>query len=186
MHAQTDDAKGIIVLTSTTETEEGLLRTLVTKEKGYQLKYYGREGADCNDPLNERMSLRFKLDEHPVAITATDDNKEQSIRSIRSAIFFGGDGLILVDYKEANGKLQVHVCIAFCKHCQSTLIDMRCQWRTCQACATKCNHKYVVDFGHGGKAGQLDTSMFCVKCGQRKPSGRPSSTMASEVTPFCK
>lgn len=175
MNAKSNEAKGIIALTSATEAEETSLRALITKGKGFQLKYDGREGADCNDPLSERMSLYFKLDGQRATITATNDESEQNIRFARDAIFFGGGGLTLVDHEEADGKMQANVCIAFCKHCNAPLIEMgRCEWKTCEACVAKCEHEYEDGHVHGGEAGVLGVGKFCVKCGRGKPDETPA------------
>lgn len=175
MHLKSDKAKGVFTLTSGSEAEENMLRALVIKGNGSKFNYVGREGADCNKPLSERMLLCFMFESQRIVITANSDESEKSIRSARDAIFFGGGGLTLVDYIETDSKLSVNVCVNFCKHCRASLIELsQCEWETCEACVAKCEHTYESGLVHGGKAGQLGMGIFCIKCGRGKPEKEPS------------
>jgi hypothetical protein len=137
---------------------------------GETLRYGGREGANPSDPLDQRMTISFHLNDRKINLTATDDVDEEPIRHARDAIYFGGGGLILLGCTESAGVPTLEFAIDRCKHCSKPIVSMfECEWKTCDACADKCGHEYERGMVHGGKAGAMGVGEFCGKCGRGKP-----------------
>ncbi len=175
MKTKYDSEKGLFSISSSDEEEKKLLNKIRRKLKPKNiLKYNGRSGANCNDPLDKRMVIHFIFENQEVSIKATADSDEDPIRWIRDALFFGSGSLKLIKCEKKDGVLWVSFCVAFCKHCDKPMIDMgRVEHGTCDDCAKKCEHTYIEGFVHGGRAGQIGVGQFCSKCGMGKPEEMP-------------
>lgn len=103
-------------------------------------------------------------------LTASDQQSLDAIRSLRNAVYFGSGGIIFLDSEMVDGKQAVTVTVQQCKHCKANLISRHaCEWSTCDACAAKCDHKYIYGAVHGGSAGDIAMGEYCEKCGRGKP-----------------
>lgn len=169
MHIIRDKAKGVITLTPDNSDETAFIKSLAKKKKGFLLEYAGRAGADVNDPYRKRMRLGILSSGKRFELKASTDKNEKAVRLIRDALFFGGGGLILLSHSQVRSKPSINVCIAFCKHCKSPIIERgRCEWQICTSCVAKCGHEYQKGTLHGGTAQVLAVGHYCTKCGSGK------------------
>jgi hypothetical protein len=100
--------------------------------------------------------------------TSADDKRQGG--SIRDVSFFGSSGLVFLGTTEVDGKLGVILTAMFCTKCSAPMISLSAvEWRICNACAAKCEHRYVRGIVHGGKAGNMGMGEYCEICGRGKP-----------------
>lgn len=176
MHIKICDDKSIVTLSANDLSEESLLRRIIKNKKEQDiLEYDGRKGAEPADGLNKKMILTFIISKkQKLHLSATSDESEMSIRSLRNAIFFGGQGLILLGHSYQNGTLLVNFCVSLCQHCHGPMVRLiDCESKTCRACAEKCEHNYRQGLVHDGGAVNLGLGIYCSKCGRGKPGEKP-------------
>lgn len=156
--------------------------------------YSGRR----SDPLDERFSdviLNFggtrqnvvicgiTRINHPaggidLVVRGDEESDRYEVNGLRNACFFGHVDLDIVEISEVDGQLAIAFVLAYCQHCQAAMLDMvECEWRTCHACAAKCEHSYKLGPVHGGGS-ELGLGSFCTRCGRAEPKGNLGNTMS--------
>jgi len=99
---------------------------------------------------------------------STEEDKQQ-VGSIRDTCYFGSGGLIFIGETEVDGKKSIITIAKRCKYCNAGMIRYSdCEWNTCDVCAAKCEHNYVLGAIHGGGT-DIGAGEFCDKCGRGKP-----------------
>lgn len=103
-------------------------------------------------------------------LRGSGEDNDQEVRCIRDTCFFGAGNPIFLGTAEVDGKTAIVITMKRCKLCNSPMISMvSCEWRTCDACAAKCEHEYERGVVHGGSAGNMGMGEYCGKCGRGKP-----------------
>ncbi|MFA6294849.1 MAG: hypothetical protein WC666_00305 [Candidatus Paceibacterota bacterium] len=105
-----------------------------------------------------------------LTLKGTTNGDKSVICGLRDSCYFGGCSPIFLNTSDVDGVKSIVITLGFCKHCQAQMIScLECEWLTCNACATKCRHKYERGMIHGGVAGTGAMGKFCKKCGRTKP-----------------
>lgn len=103
-------------------------------------------------------------------LVASDKDSLKAIGSLRDAVYFSSGGITFLDSEVVEGKKAITITVKRCQHCRANLISRHtCEWKTCDACAAKCNHNYVYGMVHGGSAGNMAMGEYCDMCGRGKP-----------------
>lgn len=165
MYIKNDDVLGIVSITPDCKTVQSTFSRLTP---GRHLDYKGREGGvRPGGPISERTKLFFSYKGKRLFIVATSDEDELNLRGLRDSLFFSSGQLEFIR-KTPEGSFEF--CVERCQLCASPLIVRgRCEWRTCNSCADKCEHSYVDGHVHGGDVGLFGVGKFCEKCGRTKP-----------------
>jgi len=91
------------------------------------------------------------------------------VNGIRNTCFFGSDGLIYLGKTEVDGKTSIIATASRCKVCDEGMLDHHaCEWKTCDSCAKKCDHKYERGAIHSSTL-DLGVGEYCTKCGRCPP-----------------
>ncbi|MDD5290111.1 MAG: hypothetical protein PHT40_02865 [Patescibacteria group bacterium] len=106
-----------------------------------------------------------------IKLTLSGNTKEdrREVSQIRDACFFGRGELIFIGETVVDEKKAIKVTVRHCKLCKANMINrVACEWGICDACAAKCQHRYISGAIRGGS---LDISIgeFCDSCGRGKP-----------------
>jgi hypothetical protein len=98
---------------------------------------------------------------------STEADKYQ-VGSLRNICFFAGNLAYLESSRTTDG-ISLTLTGGSCKHCGAHMITMaECEWKTCRACASKCEHEYETGMVHGPGV-DMDVAEFCGKCGRAQP-----------------
>lgn len=95
---------------------------------------------------------------------STEEDKD-AVWSVRHGALYSGH-LVLLDVVEVDGKQSIVTTAGHCKHCGANLLET--EWKTCDACAAKCEHVYIRGAIHGGGT-DIGVGEFCSICGRGKP-----------------
>ena len=173
MQIESDRVVGLLSFTAETDEEGEVLKAINSTIKfGRVLPYEGRGGVNHpNVPLDQHMWLRFSYDVggKKFELLATTEESEKIVRQMRDALYYGGGGLIFVGYYIRNGKHFAQFAIGACRVCHKPVISrVECEWRYCDTCAEKCEHRYERGAVHGDGV-DLGVGEFCGNCGRAKP-----------------
>jgi hypothetical protein len=174
-------ANFIFVPTEEKETEV-LNQIIAIAKPDDKMTYGGRNGGDGDKPFVVYLHLGSHTEENmtihrdeevggvKLELRGSGEDSDNEVRLIRDVCFFGSGGLIFLGTCEVDGKTAIIVTASKCKLCGGPMISMAsCEWRTCDACASKCEHDYVSGMVHGGNVGNMGIGEFCDKCGRGKP-----------------
>jgi hypothetical protein len=104
----------------------------------------------------------------PFTLCGTTEHDKRCVGSIRNACYFGSAGLIYLSTHDVDERPAIVVTCMRCPHCNANMVDMTsCEWRTCNACAATCDHRYERGVVHNPKT-DIDIGVFCQKCGRAK------------------
>ena len=105
-----------------------------------------------------------------LTLVGTTEEDKHEVGRIRDMCYFGSGGLIFIGETEVDGKKTIVTTGLRCRHCGAGMIRYSdCEWKTCDACAAKCEHNYVRGMIHGGGVGDMGVGEYCDKCGRGKP-----------------
>ena len=109
------------------------------------------------------------IDSVELVLRGSTEEDKHEVGRIRDMCFFGSSGLIFICETEVDGKRSIVTTGLRCKHCGAGMIRYNdCEWKTCDACAAKCEHNYVRSMIHGGGL-DIGIGEACNKCGRGKP-----------------
>ncbi len=174
------------------ETKEfvTLINLLGALKPGDKLCYGGRkdEGEFCAIILRAGGHDEPKIEKHGsithhfrkcvggiefVLRGSTEDDKH-AVGYLRDVCYYGSNGFIFLTDRTAEGERALVMTATHCQHCGAQMIDRgRCEWKTCAACADKCDHTYKRGLCHGGSAEMAGMGEFCTKCGCGKLNVKP-------------
>lgn len=129
----------------------------------------GRKEVRSENSGNLTMCRTVHVDSVELILKGTTEEDKNEVSSIRNMCYFGSSGLIFIGEVEMDGKKAIVTTGLRCKHCGAGMIQYSdCEWKTCDACAAKCEHNYVHGAIHGGGT-DIGVGEFCNKCGRCKP-----------------
>ena len=129
----------------------------------------GREEERSETSGNVTVNRTVHVDSVELVLRGSTEEDKHEVGRIRDMCYFGSGGLILIGETEVDGKKAIVATGKRCKHCGVGMIRyFDCEWRTCDACAAKCEHNYVRGMIHGGGT-DMGVGEFCDKCGRGKP-----------------
>ncbi len=184
-----DEGTATITLVATNAEETEALKNVITISKPRKkMSYGGCVGKDGGRPFaiylhmnsrrkrvveefsNVTMRSTKLVGGAKLEILGTTEADDQEVRSMRDTCFFGSTGFFYLGSSDVGGEVSIIITAQFCKHCHSYMISrVGAEWKTCDACAEKCRHKYIRGTIHGGSAGNLAMGEYCRKCGRVKP-----------------
>ncbi len=152
---------GTCLLTPTTSGEIAVLGIWKANLKPEdEIAYKGRGPED-----NGFWTVKLEAANIGITLIGEVDADKYGIQDLRNAFFNSGSP----HFMEAVGD-SVRIYGRRCKVCGATMIDMAsCEWKTCDACSTKCEHEVEKGFTHSNVK-ELDVGYYCVKCGRGQPS----------------
>lgn len=129
----------------------------------------GHEEERVETDRNVTVHRTVHVDGIKLVLQGTTEEDKREVGRIRDMCYFGSGGLIYIGETEIDGKKAIITTGLRCKHCGSGMIrHADCEWKTCDACAAKCEHTYVQGTIHGGNL-DIGFGEFCDKCGRGKP-----------------
>lgn len=188
MHIIRDEKQATFTFIPVEAEEEQVIKSIVEKLQPEDFIFYGGKSRDKIDKSciiylhagsheEERSRTEGKITiNHWVyvggvkltLIGTTKDDKHE-VGCIRDTCYFSTGGLIFLKKTEVDDKIAIVVTAMRCKHCNAGMIDMgSCEWKTCDACAEKCQHTYSRGAIHGGGI-DIGVGDFCDKCGRARP-----------------
>lgn len=171
-------------------TEEQIIASIAAMLKAEDKLSYGGRGRDSDDEKfctvhlhaggreeervetdrNVTVHRTVHVDSVELVLQGTTEEDKHEVGRIRDMCYFGSDGLIFIGEAEVDGKKAIITTGSRCKHCGAGMIRYSdCEWKTCDACAAKCEHNYVRGMIHGGGVGDMGVGEYCDKCGRGKP-----------------
>ena|SRR3989344_848223 len=130
----------------------------------------GRKEKKSETSGNVTVISTEHVDSVELVLRGTTEEDKHEVGRIRDMCYFGSGGLIFIGETEVDGKKAIVTTGLRCKHCGAGMIRYSdCEWKTCDACAAKCEHTYVPGMIHGGGVGDMGVGEFCDKCGRGKP-----------------
>lgn len=152
---------GTCLLTPTTPGEKAVLEIWKANLKPEDSITYKGRGE------NDGEFWTIKLEAANVGLTVVGESEEDKYRvqNLRNAFFNSGSPHFLEAINDS-----VRIYGRRCKDCNATMIEMAsCEWKTCDACAAKCEHEVEKGFTHS-ETKEIDVGHYCVKCGRGQPA----------------
>lgn len=130
----------------------------------------GRKEERVKTDKNGTVHRTVYVDSVELVLHGTTEEDKHEVSRIRDMCYYGSSGLIFIGEVEVDGVKAIVTTGLRCKHCDAGMIYYyNCEWKTCDACAAKCEHNYVRGMIHGGEVGDMGVGEYCDKCGQGKP-----------------
>lgn len=182
-----DEAAATIKLVPIEEGEGKLLALIAeTLQPGSKIHYRGRKTeADekyCSVLLNAGGIGERQVRKHgngtltelvlvggvDLELKGSTEDDKREISRIRDMCFFGTSGMFFLGEVDYEGTKALLFTGSLCQLCGAQMIKRSaCEWRTCDACAAKCEHNHVKGAIHGGV--DIGVGEYCSLCGRGKP-----------------
>lgn len=104
-----------------------------------------------------------------VTLAGTSEDDKHDLFALRDCMFWGSMPLMFMDGSLEGPLVSFRIPGKKCKLCGTLMVCRgRCEWNTCEACVTKCQHEYEHGIISGGGT-DIGMGEFCKHCGVGKP-----------------